>query len=603
MARATKAARHVKRPIPEPGHQQTSSRIPPQNLDAEMAVIASVCLMPKAIEELGELRAEHFYADRHQMLWQSITALRNQGQPFDAVTLAEELDSRKQLAEIGGVEYLNKVLETVPNAAHAKYYAGIVRDRWLQRSLVYSCTEILEECYSATTGTEELLAAAEKRVLALRDFAGINAKLPSFATMTSAELDAADLRVEYLVESVLVRRQPGVVAAVKKALKTTTAIDLTLSLASGCPFLGKFYVPMAVRVALMSGESGDATIQETARRIARSKPSINLSDYTNAVWSFDLPRLGQPQTKRDLTKFIRDHALDVLIVDPAYLCLDLGDDAGNLFSVGKKLRELTEVGHETGCTVVIVHHNRKATNNDQFAAPELESIAWSGFQEWARQWILLGRREAYDPEQAGSHKLWLSVGGSAGHSGLWALDIEEGCLKDQGGRRWDVSVATASTAIAATIESREEAKVSRADEKAAAQIGRDSVKLLAAYKQHPAGDTAKAIRESLGMSTQRFGPANAKLVADGQVEAIVIVKNKHDYAGFRLKQTTGTDRDSTGIISVSPGRSVEGDSSLFRESPLSPVTDHAQTITATSSESVPVVSGGALNNQFAEAVA
>ena len=129
------------------------------------------------------------------------------------------------------------------------------------------------------------------------------------------------------------------------------------------------------------------------------------------------------------------------------------------------------------------------------------------------------------------------------------------------------------------------------------------MKLLAAYKQRPAGDTAKAIQTSLGMSTQKFGPANAKLVADGQVEAIVVVKNKHEYPGFRLKQTTETDRDSTEIIAVSLGRSVEGDSSLFRESLLSTVTDHTQTITATSSESVSVVSDGALNNQSAEAVA
>ncbi len=429
-----------------------------------------------------------------------------------------------------------------------------------------------------------------------------DAKPQEFKTMTSAELDTADLRTDYLVEDVLARGQPFIIAGSKKTLKTNICIDLTLSLASQTKFLNEFYGVKPVRVALMSGESGDAVIQETARRIALSKRWKNLRDYTNAIWSFDLPRLGQPKTKKDLTKFIRDQALDVLIVDPAYLCLDLGDDAGNLFSVGKKLAELTEIMHNTGCMIGIAHHNKKNVT-DPFAAPELESIAWSGFQEWARQWILVGRREAYDPEQAGSHKLWLSVGGSAGHSGLWALDIEEGSRKDQGGRRWDVSVETASTVIAATIESREEAKVIRAEQKAAAQIGRDSVKLLAAYKQRPAGDTAKAIQTSLGMSTQKFGPANAKLVADGQVEAIVVVKNKHEYPGFRLKQTTETDRDSTEIIAVSLARSVEGDSSLFRESLLSTVTDHTQTITATSSESVSVVSDGALNNQSAEAVA
>ena len=278
--------------------------------------------------------------------------------------------------------------------------------------------------------------------------------------MTSAELDAADLHTEYLVDDVLARHQSTIIAAAKRSLKTNIAIDLTLSMASGCSFLGKFYIPKAVRVALMSGESGDAVIQETARRIARSKHWVNISDYENAVWSFDLPRLGRPETKRDLMKFIGDQALEVLIVDPAYLCLDLGDDARNLFAVGKKLRELTDIQHETGCTIALIHHNRKSIN-DPFAIPELETISWSGFQEWARPWLLIGRRELYDPERAGSHRLWLNVGGSAGHSGCWAVNIEEGSQRDEGGRRWQVTVQGASSAVAQNIQQNESAKLTR----------------------------------------------------------------------------------------------------------------------------------------------
>lgn len=524
-------------------------RMPPHNRDAEMSVLGSILLMHDAFDEVGDvLKAEYFYADRHQKIFAAIAHLHENGvRGIDAVILGEELDRRKEFDAIGGVEYLSKILEAVPNSAHAKYYAKIVRDRWTQRSLVYACNETLEDCYSSSKETDDLLHFVEQRLIAIRDQQCLKPK--TFATMTSAELDAADLQVEYLVEGMLVRGQPCVIAASKKSLKTTTAIDLTLSLASGCPFLGKFNVPTAVRVGLMSGESGDSTIQETARRIARTKPWINLSDYKNAIWSFDLPRIGQPETKRELTKFIRDHALDVLIIDPAYLCIDLGDDAGNLFSVGKKLRELTEIGQETGCTIIIVHHNRKATN-DPFAAPELESIAWSGFQEWARQWILLGRREAYEPEAAGSHKLWLSVGGSAGHSGMWALDIEEGSNSDQGGRRWDVAVNTASTAIAATIEQREQAKASRAEQKAATRIEADAMKLLTIFVRCPEGTTAKAARDEARLSGTRASPAIAKLIEMRQIEACQVPRNKHFYAGFRVVKTatgtTGTDRDSTG---------------------------------------------------------
>lgn len=381
---------------------------------------------------------------------------------------------------------------------------------------------------------------------------GAQAEARTFKTMTSAELDAANLHTDYLVEDVFARHQSTIVAAAKKCLKTNISIDLTLSLASGCLFLGKFYVPKPVRVALMSGESGDATIQETARRIARSKPWINLSDYKNAVWSFDLPRLGRPETKRDLVKFIGDQALEVLIVDPAYLCLDLGDDAGNLFAVGKKLAELTEVQHETGCTICIVHHNKKPVG-DPYATPELESIAWSGFQEWARQWLLIGRREAYNPEAAGTHKLWFSVGGSAGHSGLFALDIEEGSRKDKpSGRRWEVAVQNASTAIAATIDQREQSKASRLDAKAEKQIAADAQKLLQVYKDTPDGETANVIRATAGLSGTRFAPANAKLMKDRSVEACQVIKSGRSHPGFRLRHSAlGLNRTEADCPSVS----------------------------------------------------
>ena len=144
-------------------------KLPPQNLEAEMGVLGSIMLMHEAIDEVGDvLIADHFYADRHQKMFAAVMGLYENGvRGIDAVTLAEELDRRKQLDEIGGVEYLAKILETVPNAAHAKYYAKIVRDRWIQRSLVYACTEILEECYSGSRETDDVLHSAEQRVFGI----------------------------------------------------------------------------------------------------------------------------------------------------------------------------------------------------------------------------------------------------------------------------------------------------------------------------------------------------------------------------------------------------------------------------------------------------
>ena len=415
-----------------------------------------------------------------------------------------------------------------------------------------------------------------------------NSTPQTFETLTSRELNDGAFELDYFVADMLVKSQPCVLAGPKKCLKTNILIDLTLSLASQCKLLGAFYVTKPVRVALVSGESGQATIQETARRVARSKPWINLFDYENAFWCFDLPKLGQPDTAKTIIAYIQKHELDVLVLDPAYLCMPLGESAGNLFLVGVMLADLTKVTAETGCTIILCHHTKKSVT-DPFAAPELENISWSGFQEWARQWILLGRREAYDPEAAGSHRLWLSVGGSAGHSGLFALDIEEGSRKDVGGRRWDVSVQTASAAIAEAIEIRQEVKATKAELKATAQIERDSVKLLAAYNRHPDGETGTVIRDQVGMSPQKFGPANVKLLTDEAIEAIDIAKNGRTYPGFRIKTLTRTDPDSTRIIRLSPVQSAHTRTEPpLGGSPVVVMTDSAEMSTATTSEIVRV---------------
>jgi len=282
-------------------------------------------------------------------------------------------DGIRQIARDYASMDCNLSLKALMTSADPVAFESAERQQKLKRSLEFASKRL--------ANGDDVSEIVVKIQTALDDINSAE-KPQEYRTMSSAELDAADLQTEYLVTDVLARHQTTILAGSKKCLKTNIAIDLALSLASRCPFLGKFYIPTAVRVAMMSGESGDATIQETCRRIARTKSRPNFADYDLATWSFDLPKLGRPTTKRDLTKFITDRGLEVIIIDPAYLCLDLSDDsAGNLFSVGKKLIELTETQVDTRCTVILIHHNKKSGHADPFKIPELEDIAWSGFQE------------------------------------------------------------------------------------------------------------------------------------------------------------------------------------------------------------------------------
>ena len=135
-----------------------------------------------------------------------------------------------------------------------------------------------------------------------------------------------------------------------------------------------------------------------------------------------LPQLEDSKHLDALERMIEEKRCEVLVVDPLYLCMS-GADAANLFVQGSLLRRVSEICQRHGVALVLCHHTRKrgkARNQGEFDAPELDDLAWAGFAEFARQWLLLGRREPYEPG-TGEHRLWLSVGGSAGHGGLWAL--------------------------------------------------------------------------------------------------------------------------------------------------------------------------------------
>jgi replicative DNA helicase len=161
------------------------------------------------------------------------------------------------------------------------------------------------------------------------------------------------------------------------------------------------------------------------------------------LWSFDLPQLGRKTHLRKLADFLSDKQIAALIFDPLYLCLLDGSNrvsASNLFEIGPHLRQVGRVCLDAGTTPLLVHHTTKgATKRTEQAMPlDLDDLAFVGVGEFVRQWILLSRRARYRPG-SGEHELLMAVGGSAGHSGCWTVDVQEGVLNAKlGGRGWKV---------------------------------------------------------------------------------------------------------------------------------------------------------------------
>ena len=124
------------------------TRIPPQALDAEMAVLGSMLLDKDALEDALEiLKPEHFYKEAHQVICAAIKDLTERNQAVDIVTLTEELKRQKMLSKVGGEVYLAQLESKVSTAAHAKYYAEIVYKKFVVRDLIHTATQLVQRCY------------------------------------------------------------------------------------------------------------------------------------------------------------------------------------------------------------------------------------------------------------------------------------------------------------------------------------------------------------------------------------------------------------------------------------------------------------------------
>jgi len=145
-------------------------RVPPQSIEAEMAVLGSILLDPHAITRVLEiLDAGCFYRRAHQKIFDAAVHLFEQNQPVDLLTVAEELSRRNELDAVGGNYYLTELARTVPSAANVEYYAKIVLEKALARRLLDVTSEIQEKVYEGVDSIYDIIDGAEQKIFSLRE--------------------------------------------------------------------------------------------------------------------------------------------------------------------------------------------------------------------------------------------------------------------------------------------------------------------------------------------------------------------------------------------------------------------------------------------------
>ncbi|MDA7980211.1 MAG: AAA family ATPase [Pirellulales bacterium] len=507
--------------------------------DSERALLAAVIIDPGlAATAFAHVKPGAFHDETNKKIAAAVHVLHIQGAPITGNAIFEVLQGRGQAEEIGGKTWFAALLEEYANTANSEantaWYANCVQRSYKLRMGRLALEQALIEI--SKPGADGALVA-DAGFRAVKDLSGASDAI-DYGVMTSAELDAADIKVEYLIAMVLTKRQPFLLAGGKKTLKTLLLLAMGISVSTGLRFLGVFEVLQTCNVLLMSGESGLATLKESAQRIAKSM-GTSLGECSRLYWADKLPQLDDPAHLEALRKLIRRLDIEVLAIDPAYLCIP-GADAGNLMIIGAILRGISEMCQEEGVTLILAHHTKKGLA-DPYSPPELEDIAWAGFQEYARQWGIVSRRHKYEPG-TGSHKLWWSVGGSAGHSLLRALDIEEGAYDGHSPRIWDARVMT----VDEVREMEQEQETEAVDMREQTQREKNQQRILEALAKLSRG-TEKDIRNTAGLSGQKFAPVWVDLLATGDIlpDGQITKANKQRYDAYRLAGTPEHTQETT----------------------------------------------------------
>lgn len=502
-----------------PARRQSLAAVERAVVRAEQAVVGRVLH-----GDLDRVRALVRLDDLSQwparLVYQTAMDLHAAGAHVSCESVYAALVSSGHDGDLGptGAAYLAELFDSDPTGADLDYMAGVVREAARARRLRQLGSEFVRDVTDGIAPPAELAARLATDLTAL---ASDNRDAPRFRFLTAAQFAAGDYRPDWFVRGVLVRGEPAVIAGLSKTLKTSIAVDLAVALAVGRPFLGRFDVPRRARVAVVSGESGRSTLQDAAQRIAQSK-GVDHADLASWLhWCFDLPVLTDLVGMGEFADALGSRAVELVVLDPLYLMM--GDvDMRNMFEAGAALRAVARLLLGRGITPVILHHaNRQVQAGEPM---ELTHIAYSGCDQFARQWALIARRERYNG--TGVHRLWLSIGGSAFTGRLWAVDVDEGQADDQfRGRRWDVTVATADEVRSDRLAEWE----SEREQSARRKMRTEETQVLDAIDAEKAAGRAGATVSSIrarypNLSAAKAREAAGRLVEAGTVDEIEFVR-------------------------------------------------------------------------------
>ena len=175
---------------PIPAHPAINTRqLPPQNIEAEQAVLGTILLQDKALVKIVDLLSpEDFYRDAHKIIFRAMVALFDKREPHDLITVAGLLNDQNKLEDIGGASYLASLTDIIPFTGTLVHHAHIIRQKSVLRRLIQTTSEVAARCYDAQDDIDTLIDEAEKTIFEIAH----SKKGPGFQPMATVVPKAFD---------------------------------------------------------------------------------------------------------------------------------------------------------------------------------------------------------------------------------------------------------------------------------------------------------------------------------------------------------------------------------------------------------------------------
>jgi len=396
-------------------------RTPPQNIEAEQAVLGSIFLDIEALFKASELlRAEDFYRTAHQRIFEVMVELNENDQPVDLVTVTSELHDRKWLDEVGGVSYLSDLANSVPTAANVEYYAQMVEEKAILRRLIKTATQIVSSGYAGQDEVQDILNQAERSIL---DISGKRSN-DGFIPIKDVLVETYE-RIEMLHNST--SEMTGIPSGYRDLDKMTSGFQRSdLIILAARPSVGKtaFALNVAQNVAARAGEtvaifSLEMSAPQLVQRMLCAEGNIDANrmrtgtfqepDWEKltmaiatlskaSIYIDDTPGITVSQIRSKCRRLKAEAGLGIILID--YLQLIQGSGKENRQQeISAISRTLKGIARELNCTVIALSQLSRAVEQRQDKRPMLSDLRESGSIEQDADIVaFLYRDDYYDHE-------------------------------------------------------------------------------------------------------------------------------------------------------------------------------------------------------------